>query len=838
MPRTTRATRGSRAINLCSRHVLRRTAVAAAAGLLITTCLSAGGAMAQAARELDRLLAERGAPSLTRGFDLETRASKRYAVVIGNSDYVAIPDLPNAVADARAMSEFFKEQGYDVHTHLDITKRGFEDVLRRILFDADKDTEVVVFFAGHGFQIGSENYLVPVDADLDSVYDVPFEAVSLGSLVGIVGARARLQVVILDSCRENPFAGASVLTRIGNELREVRTGFSSQAAPLNSMLIFSTAPGSVAFDGEGENSPFTAAFIEEVSEAPDALVKEVFEGVRRLVFEKTMGRQVPWDSSTLVEPASFGLGTALSRPIRVSSVGEGAKRGLARLVPPPAAQGAEPVAERRTVIEADFVPEVQIGFTLREALDLGPTDSVTVTAQPRTGRLVLTDQTGLQRNILGDALSSADVDRLLLVNNSVQIPATSLADGVIDDTIGLSVNGTEERVQLNLRPHDCDFEAGDHLDPDGMGLTRYANEIRPEFALAACRAAVETDPENGRFHYQLGRALVALRQTDEAKEAFERAKELGHTRAWHALGNAILNESREAGGASNPKASEEVLQLYAQGVERGDPYAFYSLGRQFMRFGGSDAIEIEGYDLMMRALEVGHTFAMNELGYFYLDADSEYFDPERGLRYLRESASRNDIYGFNNMGLVHLDGLGNTPVDDAAAFEMFRKAAEGGHPNAPFNLGRMYRDGRAPGGRDPVVAVEWFAEGLERGDAFAGGSAAHLIATRGAPGYDMFDAAVFAAKAAALVNQSAAQPARELLESFDGQAVAGGTQELIRALGGAVEVDGDFGPGSKAALDEVLVRNGGGAAADDPVDRIVQLASLVWKASEFRVDLY
>ncbi|OYX42602.1 MAG: hypothetical protein B7Z02_11450 [Rhodobacterales bacterium 32-67-9] len=816
---------------------MRRLGSGLLAGLLLSTCLTGAG-QAQGMRELDRLLG--GAPGFQalRGIDTATRAARRYAIVIGNSDYSAIPDLPNAHADAGAMAEFFKAQGYEVHFHLDITKRGFEDTLRRVLFDVDKDTEVVVFFAGHGFQIGSENYLVPVDADLDTIYDVPFEAVSLGSLVGIVGARARLQVVILDSCRNNPFAGKSVLTRIGNELREARTGFSSQAAPLNSMLIFSTAPGSVAFDGEGTNSPFTAALIEEVSDAPDALVKEVFEGVRRMVFERTNGRQVPWDSSTLVEPASFGLGNALTKPILVSSTGGGINRGLARIVPPEEASQVVQVAETRAVLEADFVPEVKIGFVLRDGLDLAPTDTVTIVRQPKTGRLVLPDETGFQRNVVGEALSSADVDRLILVNDSVQVPATSLINGVIEDGITVSVGGEEQRLQLNLKPNPCDFEAGDHLDPDGMGLTRYANEIRPELALEACRAAVAAEPDNGRFHYQLGRALISLRQTAEAKAEFERAKELGHTRAWQALGNAILNEAKETGGVSNPKASEAVLQLFAQGVDKGDPYAFYSLGRQFMRFGGTNEIEIEGYDLMMRALEVGHTFAMNELGYFYLQEDGEFYDAERGLRYLRESAARDDIYGFNNMGLVYLNGLGGTEVDDAAAVEMFRKAAEGGHPNAPFNLGRMYRDGRVAGGRDLKAAVEWFSEGLERGDANSGGNAAYLISSEGVAGYDLFDAAVLAAKAAALVNQNAAKPARELLASYNETALNGGAQKLIRELGGAVEADGAFGASSQAAMEAVLATHGAGPARTDPLDRIVQLAMLRWSTSPFRVDLY
>lgn len=813
-----------------------------ALGLLIGSAMAATEGAAQAGRELDRLLGLATGSALLRGFDIESRAEKRYALVIGNSSYSSIPGLPNAHADAAVMAEFFREQGYDVHLHRDITKRGFEDALRRVLFDVDKDTEVVVFFAGHGFQIGSENYLVPVDADLDTVYDVPFEAVSLGSLVGIVGARARLQIVILDSCRDNPFAGKAALTRIGNELREARTGFSSQAAPLNSMLIFSTAPGSIAFDGEGANSPFTAALVEEVSATPDSLVKDVFEGVRRLVYERTGGRQVPWDSSTLVEPASFGLGNALEKPILVSSTGNGTSRGIARVVRQ-STQEAAPgqivkAAERRVVIEAQFVPNVPIGAALGDGLDLTAADEVKIERQPASGRLMLPDATGFLRNVEGVVLPAGDLERLVLVNNSVQFPAASLTDGTINDEILVEVNGVEQRLALRLRPEPCDFEAGDHLDPDAMGLTRYANEIRPEAALAACRAAIAAEPENGRFHYQLGRAHIALRQTDEAKAAFERAKALGHTRAWQALGNAILNEVKETGGASNPKATDEVLALFAQGVERGDPYAFYSLGRQFMRFGDTNAIEVEGYDLMMRALEVGHTFAMNELGYFYLNEKGEFFDPERGLRYLRESAARDDIYGFNNMGLVYLNGLGGTPVDDASAFEMFSRAAEGGHPDAPFNLGRMYRDGRAPGGADRAASVRWFAEGLDRGDAYAGGSAAHLIATAGVPGYDLFDAAMFAAKAAALVNHDAAQQARGLLGSFDTATLNGGAQKLIAALGGEVEANGAFGTASQAAADAVLARFGAGPTLSDPVDRILQISTVFWATSPFRVDLY
>ncbi|MEL6572982.1 MAG: caspase family protein [Pseudomonadota bacterium] len=807
---------------------------------ILACCLTSATVLsAQSSPYVDQLISGSTSIAPLRSFDIETRAENRYAIVIGNSDYAAIPDLPNAEADADVMAAFLRGQGYRVQQHVDITKRGFENVLRRILFDVDKDTEVVVFFAGHGFQIGSENYLVPVDADLDTVYDIPFEAVSLGSLVSIIGSRARLQVVILDSCRDNPFAGRAALTQMGTDLREARTGFSSLAAPLNSMLIYSTSPGALAYDGEGKNSPFTAALVNEASAEPDALIKDVFEGVRRLVYQATNGRQVPWDSSTLVEPASFGLSANLLRPLPVSASGGGVTRGLARVANSEEAV-ATPVDGLPLIgtIDADFVPEVDIGQTLTDVLALNADAEVVIEEGPTTGRLVRTGNDGRVQDVVGEPLSISELAGLVLENESVQIPALSLDRGRIADQITLTVNGVPQKVGLSLVPNQCDFHAGDHLDPDGMGLTRYPNELEPEAALAACQAAVAEAPDEGRFHYQLGRVHVALRQPDAAMAAFSRARELGHSRAWLAIGRATFNNEAEQGGTARRKASDDVLQLYARGVEEGDPYAFFALGHQMMRYGGTNAIEVEGYDLIMRALEVGHTFAMNDLASFYLDEDSEFYDGERGLRYLRESAARNDIYGFNSLGLAYLRGRGGLEPDDAVALELFLRASEGGHPFAPFNVGRMHRDGRTGGGVDMNTAVDWFDIGLQRGHALAGARAAELIATETPSNYDMFDAAVFAAKAASLRNARAVEIALEELSYMSDREIDGGSQKLIAALGGDLTVDGAFGPGSRQAMDDVLARLGAGPAETDPLDRILQLAQLTWEQSSFRVDLY
>ncbi|MEM9032184.1 MAG: caspase family protein, partial [Pseudomonadota bacterium] len=561
---------------------------------------SAVPAAAQVTSRLDALI--RGSTALTPPsavIDLTEPATKRYAIVIGNSDYASAIDLPNAVADARSMSTFLRAQGYDVRHHEDITKRGFEDVLRAAMFDIDKDTEVVLFFAGHGFQIGSENYLVPVDSNFDTVYDVPFETVSLGSLVSIIGARARLQVVILDSCRDNPFAGQVGLTQIGNELRETKTGFASLAAPLNSILIYSTSPGAVALDGEGTNSPFTAALLETAAENPGAPVKDIFEEVRRDVYQATGGFQVPWDSSTLIETVRFG-GTQATADGAVSETAPTKTRGIALVsglgaLPEETATTDGPV---EVVLEAPFQDEVAIGAPLIDALGLQPGTTVTVTRLPETADLILEEPGGVRLDALDREIGADAIDRLLLVGRSVQIPAIELPSAAVSDTMVIEASGQSYTIGLNFSVEACDFEAGDHLDPNGSGLVRYANEIAPERALAACEAAVAEEPEVGRFHYQLGRALTALRRFGEARSAFETARDLGHTRAWRALAGSVQTEILATGGTARGVEMPEEAQAYlAQGVAAGDPYAYYALGREFMRFGGSDSVEIEGYDL-------------------------------------------------------------------------------------------------------------------------------------------------------------------------------------------------------------------------------------------------
>jgi len=781
------------------------------------------------------------------GGRLQATAAGRYAVVIGNAAYDHVPDLENAAADARAMAEFLRGRGFEVIERHDLDKRGFEALMRRILVSVRPDSELLFYYAGHGIQIGRRNYLLPVDAELDGAYDVHFETITLDSIVAFLSARSRKRVVILDSCRDNPFADARLMTEIDPSLFETRDGFSAMSAPVNTLIAYATSPGRVAYDGAGDNSPFTDALIRLAAAERGRELGGVLSAVRREVYAGTDGLQVPWESSTLVEPFSFDAGAGEARSVlaQLPAGGEAAPGGGAVRSAPPAdlwSVTGGPATGLR--VEGPLERSVRLGAVVAPALGLGPDAEVRVEAVEveeggalawRDGASPLTPETAL------DAAGLRGV-RYEFAPEPVRAAADPAVHAETERfALEIAEGGGTRRVEVELAmtPDPCDHEAGDWLDPEGVGVARYPNEIDPDAALAACRAAVERQPENGRFHYQLGRALQAAERYEDARAAFERARALDHTRSLATLGTLVARQGAIAGGALAEAASDEALALWLEGVDRGDPYAYHWLGRDLLRFGESDGEKLYGFELLTRALELGHTFSMNELGYYFLREDSPNQEPRRGLRYLEESAAREDIYGYHNLGLVYDKGLGGIEPDAEAARRWYEAAAEGGHPFAPINLGRMHFEGRLGGGEDLVRAIEWYDRGLAAGGAWGGANAAWIIANRGPEGYAPADAAVRAAKAAALNDAEAAASARQVLAGLAPGDLDRATQLLLRELGREVTVDGVIGPRTEAAVAAILETEGVAAPADPgPEARLAALAEAYWSRERFRIDLY
>ena len=214
---------------------------------------------------------------------------ERYALVIGNGAYKAAP-LKNPSKDARDMAALLKSLGFNVTLKVDAGLKDMEEAVREFGTSLRRGGVGLFYFAGHGVQVGGNNYLVPVDAKIQSESDVRFECVDAGRVLGkMEDAGNSLNIVILDACRNNPFSRG---------FRSMDRGLAEMRAPTGSIIAYATAPGSVASDGTGENGIYTKYLLKNMR-TPGLSITDVFMRVRMGVVGETAKKQVPWESSSL-----------------------------------------------------------------------------------------------------------------------------------------------------------------------------------------------------------------------------------------------------------------------------------------------------------------------------------------------------------------------------------------------------------------------------------------------------------------------------------------------------------------------------------------------------------
>jgi hypothetical protein len=219
-------------------------------------------------------------------------ADKRVALVLGNSSYQNVPQLSNPINDGGVMAATFKSAGFDVVvSRFDLTALETRRVLRDFA-DRARDADIaVVYYAGHGMEVDGTNYLVPVDAKLERDTDIYDEAFSLDRILVAVEPAKQLRLVILDACRDNPFARNmkhSVASRsIGRGLAKI------EPASPNTLIAYSAKAGSTAQDGDGKNSPFTTALAQHLT-TPGLDIRKAFGFVRDDVLKSTGNQQEPF----------------------------------------------------------------------------------------------------------------------------------------------------------------------------------------------------------------------------------------------------------------------------------------------------------------------------------------------------------------------------------------------------------------------------------------------------------------------------------------------------------------------------------------------------------------
>jgi uncharacterized caspase-like protein len=262
------------------------------------------------------------------------RAEKRVALVIGNGEYRNFPRLDNPVNDAKGVADALKVAGFNVIFKTDATRADMMAAIDEFAVALSKADVGLFYFAGHATQVDWRNFMVPVSADLDAqknpsalVEQVAVEAVDLADVLKRMGeAGKRLNIVILDACRDNPFTARALeisrsMTRsTGSAPFKIGTGLAQSFAPPRTFLAYSTAPGQVASDGAGRNSPYSGALIQALS-VPGLKLEDVFKRVRNAVAQLTGQEQIPWDNSSVFDDFYFRV------PASVEEAKAQAKRG-------------------------------------------------------------------------------------------------------------------------------------------------------------------------------------------------------------------------------------------------------------------------------------------------------------------------------------------------------------------------------------------------------------------------------------------------------------------------------------------------------------------------------
>ncbi len=221
----------------------------------------------------------------------DVSASPRTALVIGNSRYQISP-LKNPVNDATDMANTLTQFDFDVNLQINADHRTMVRAIRDFGRTIKKHGGVGLFYyAGHGIQVRGRNYLIPLGAVIESEGDAQFEAVDAGFVLSkMQDAGNDMNIVILDACRNNPFA---------RNFRSSAQGLARMDAPKGSIVAYATAPGELAADGSGRNGIYTKHLIQNI-QAPQLKLEDVFKNVRRAVVMETANKQVPWESSSLM----------------------------------------------------------------------------------------------------------------------------------------------------------------------------------------------------------------------------------------------------------------------------------------------------------------------------------------------------------------------------------------------------------------------------------------------------------------------------------------------------------------------------------------------------------
>jgi len=561
----------------------------------------------------------------------------RIALIIGNSTYKSLPKLPNPVEDAHLMESALKAVGFETITIVDATQQKFIEGMKTLSSKIGPESSVVVFYAGHGIQYQNENYLIPIDSELSDSASLPFEAFSLKLVTEqIARVQPKIAIFILDACRNNPLetnrsAGTGSATPNG-----ATRGLARTTGPLGTYVAYATAPGQVATDGRGKNSPFTRA-LAQVMTTPGLPIEQVFKRVRERVVDDTKGVQIPWDNSSLIKDFFFKTALADEPQFSVEATQDAQAWQVAAT-----ADTQKAYATYRDAFPQGLFADIAETRLKADANTEANAPDVAALELP-VNRTVDTSSDLLTWN---DVVGSSDPDRYRdylekypdgLFAKLARLRLEDLSKGSLGEVTSLNTKLSPQFAEFEETPlypeiTECDRQAGHVQEIADPSVGVYFKEIVPEKAIPACLEALKQFPDSLRILVNYARAIDAAGRHDEAREIYRMGAEKGFPIAMRSLGDVYRD------GRGVDKNLNEARYWYVLGAAKRNVFAEYNLGLIFLQGLGVPENKEKAVFWFWRAARQGFAPAMQRLAGFYIAGDVVEKDAQQGRILLQGAA--------------------------------------------------------------------------------------------------------------------------------------------------------------------------------------------------------
>ena len=555
-------------------------------------------------------------------------AGKRVALVIGNSAYRSVPQLSNPANDARLIARTLRGLGFALvggDAQVDLDKPHFDAALQSFS-DQLLGAEVSLFYyAGHGLQVGGKNFLVPIEAHPTKEADAFLQMIDTSIVLSqMEGSGARLNIVLLDACRNNPFAGRGS--------RDSAGGLAQMQAPEGTLISYATQPGAVAQDGADGDSPYTKALAATIAR-PGLGLFDAFNEVGLAVKRATGGAQQPWVSSSPIDGVFYFAGPAPGATASASAEAAGAS---------PAPKVAASAATGETANPpGDGVPAPAVAAPAKTA-SLGAAAAAAPPTEP------------------GATVGACD--RLAASPLDPERPAA--VAGMKFERIDPGQAVTACRAALLEQPENARL-----IYQLARALSRGGGSSAEAVALFRKAAAGGHAGAMNSLGLAYDHGAGVARDVAQALDWYRRSAQAGNSAAMHRLGVAFRT------GAGLPRDPVEALRWFRKSADLGNTLGMADVGLAYADGAGVARNPSEAVRWYRMAAEADGVLGMVRLGAAYQRGFGIARDPVEAMRWFHRAAEAGNVSAMETLGAAYRDGVG-VARDEAEAERWFRKAQQ------------------------------------------------------------------------------------------------------------------------------------------------------------------